>query len=78
MSDAIEDTISYADVFKIVRHLVEDTESLLLEGLAHKISEALFERFAPEAVTIYVRKHPPPIRGVVDSAGVEIRRTPKG
>jgi dihydroneopterin aldolase len=75
VSDTIEDTISYADVFKIVRHLVEDTESLLLEALARKISDALFERFPMDAVTIHVRKQPPPIRGVVESAGVEIRRT---
>ncbi len=75
ISDTIENTISYADVFKVVRHLVEDTESLLLEALARKICEALFERFPMDAVTINVRKQPPPIRGVVESAGVEIRRT---
>ncbi len=73
-SDDIADTISYADVFKTVRHLVEDTESLLLEALATKIVNALFEKFPANALTVYVRKHPPPIRGVVESAGVEIRR----
>lgn len=77
LSDAIEDTISYSDVFKTVRHLVEETESLLLEALARKISDALMERFPMDAVTIYVRKQPPPIRGVVESAGVEIRRERK-
>ena len=73
-SDDIADTISYADVFKTVRHLVEDTESLLIEALATKIVNALFEKFPANALTVYVRKHPPPIRGVVESAGVEIRR----
>lgn len=75
LSDDIVDTISYADVFKSVRHLVEDTESLLLEALARKITDALFEKFPVDAVTVNVRKQPPPIRGVVESAGVEIRRT---
>lgn len=75
LSDEIADTISYSDVFKTIRHLVEDTESLLLEALALKICDALFEKFPLEAVTLYVRKQPPPIRGVVESAGVEIRRT---
>lgn len=75
ISDAIEDTISYSSVFKIIRHLVEDTESLLLEALARKIADALMEKFPMDALTIYVRKQPPPIRGVVESAGVEIRRT---
>lgn len=74
-TDAIEDTVSYSQVFKIVRHLVEDTESLLLEALARKISDALLTQFPIDAVTIYVRKQPPPIRGIVESAGVEIRRT---
>ena len=74
VSDDLADTISYSDVFKTVRHLVEDTESLLLEALARKIADALFEKFPMEAATIYVRKQPPPIRGVVESAGVQIRR----
>lgn len=75
VSDDIADTISYADVFKMVRHLVEDTESLLLEALAAKIVNAIFERFPATSVTVNVRKQPPPIRGVVESAGVEITRT---
>jgi dihydroneopterin aldolase len=75
LSDAIEDTISYSSVFKVIRALVEETESLLLEGLAQKIAAALLEKFPMDAVTVSVRKQPPPIRGVVESAGVEIRRT---
>jgi dihydroneopterin aldolase len=77
LSDDIADTISYSDVFKTVRHLVEDTESLLLEALARKISDAMFEKFPVDALTVYVRKQPPPIRGVVESAGVQVRRTRK-
>jgi dihydroneopterin aldolase len=75
VSDDIAETISYSNVFKTVRHLVEDSESQLLEALAHKIAVALFDRFPMDAATIYVRKEPPPIRGVVESAGVQIRRT---
>jgi dihydroneopterin aldolase len=74
-TDDIQNTISYSEVFKTVRHLVEDTESLLLEALAQKIADALFQKFPMDAATIYVRKQPPPIRGVVESAGVQIRRT---
>lgn len=74
-SDTLQDTISYSDVFKVVRQLVEETESLVLEALARKIAEALLEKFPMDAVTLYVRKQPPPIRGIVESAGVQIRRT---
>lgn len=77
LSDDLADTISYSDVFKAVRHLVEDTESLLLEALARKICDALFEQFPADALTVNVRKQPPPIRGVVESAGVEIHRRRK-
>jgi dihydroneopterin aldolase len=75
VTDDVADTISYTDVFKTVRHLVEETESNLLEGLAHKIAGALFEKFPMTAVTISVRKQPPPVRGIIESTGVEIRRT---
>ncbi len=77
LSDNLADTVSYSDVFKTIRHLVEETESLLLEGLARKIVDALFEKFPIDAITVYVRKQPPPIRGIVESAGVEIHRTRK-
>jgi len=76
-SDCLADTVSYSDVFKTVRHLVEDTESELLETLAVQITDALLERFDIDAVTVYVRKQPPPIRGVVESAGIEITRSRK-
>ncbi|MGE5138383.1 MAG: dihydroneopterin aldolase [Rudaea sp.] len=74
-SDNIADTINYADVFKTVRAQVEDQNFQLLESLAYRIVEALMARFPAKAVTVYVRKQPPPIRGIVDSAGVEIRKS---
>lgn len=77
VTDDVADTISYTDVFKTVRALVEETESNLLEGLANKIATALLNKFPMDAVTISVRKEPPPIRGVVHAAGVEIRRVRK-
>jgi len=74
-SDSIHDTVSYSDVFKMVRHLVEDTESQLLESLAIRLTDALLAAYPIQAVTVYVRKQPPPIKGIVESAGVQIRRT---
>ncbi len=74
-SDDLHNTINYSDVFKTVRAQVEDQSFNLLESLAHKIAEAVLVRFPVAAVTVYVRKQPPPIKGIVDSAGVEIRRS---
>ncbi len=74
-SDNLVDTINYSEVFKTVRAQVEDQNSMLLESLANRIVQALFAKFPATAVTVYVRKQPPPIRGIVESAGVEIRRS---
>ncbi len=74
VSDNLADTINYSDVFKTVRGLVEDHDTNLLETLAELIAKALLTRFPATAVTVNVRKQPPPIRGIVESAGVEIRR----
>ncbi len=74
-SDNLADTINYSDVFKTVRAQVEDQNFGLLESLAHRIADAILARFPANAVTVYVRKQPPPIRGIVESAGIEIRKT---
>ncbi len=74
-TDDLKNTINYSDVFKTVRAQVEDQSFNLLEGLAYKIAEAVLGRFPATAVTVCVRKQPPPIRGIVESAGVEIRRS---
>jgi dihydroneopterin aldolase len=75
VSDHLTDTINYSDVFKTVRTQVEEQNCNLLEALARGIANAVLEKFPADAVTVYVRKQPPPIKGIVESAGVEIRRT---
>ncbi len=76
-SDNLSDTINYSDVFKTVRAQVEEQNFSLLESLAQRIADAILIKFPAQAVTVYVRKQPPPIRGIVESAGVEIRRSAK-
>ncbi len=75
VTDDLNDTLNYADVFKTVRAQVEDQNFNLLESLAHRIADAVMAKFPANAVTVYVRKQPPPIRGIVESAGIEIRKT---
>jgi dihydroneopterin aldolase len=73
-SDDVADTISYADIYEVVREIVETRSFHLVEALAETIAQALLERFRAEAVLVRVRKDPPPIAGIVDHAGVEITR----
>jgi dihydroneopterin aldolase len=46
----------------------------LVEALGDRIARAVLEKFQVEAVTVTVRK-PTPIAGVLQYAGVRIRRT---
>lgn len=74
-TDELADTISYADVFRVVRSLIEEERFKLLETLAHKIAATLLAQFPATAVTVQVCKQPPPLHGIVESAGVEIHRS---
>lgn len=75
MTDDLKETLNYSEIFKTVRAQVEDKEFNLLESLANRIAEALLVKFPTTTVNVYVRKQPPPIKGIVDSAGVRIRRS---
>ncbi len=77
ISDNLSDTVNYSDVFKTVRAQVDEQNLSLLESLAQRIADAILAKFPANAVTVYVRKQPPPIKGIVESAGVEIRRVAK-
>ncbi len=73
-SDHLADTISYAAVYATVREVVGGKSFRLVEALAEHIAQTLLARYTAEMVMVRVRKQPPPLDGVVDSAGVEITR----
>jgi dihydroneopterin aldolase len=73
-SDNLADTISYAEVYATVREIIEGKSFRLIEALAEQIAQTLLARYAAEMVMVRVKKQPPPLDGMVDSAGVEITR----
>jgi len=75
-SDNLETTVSYSDVFKVVRSIVENQRFYLIEALAEGIASAVFQRFERSSgVTVTVRKPGVAIKGsILDSAGVRIQR----
>ncbi len=73
-SDNLADTISYSEVYRAVREIVEGRSFQLVEALAETIAQVLLAQFPADAVVVRVKKQPPPMAGIVDSAGVEIRR----
>jgi dihydroneopterin aldolase len=73
-SDRIGDTFHYKRIFEIVQDVADHHEHKLVEALADRIARAVLGKFDAEAVTVTVRK-PTPIAGVLQYAGVRIRRT---
>ncbi|KAH9627419.1 hypothetical protein KSS87_012069, partial [Heliosperma pusillum] len=78
LSDHLSDTISYAEIYSIVKQAVEGTPQNLLESVTHKIASATFAMFPQiAAVRIKLGKPHVAVEGPVDYLGVEIFRTQK-
>ena len=73
-SDRIGDTLHYKRIFEVVEDEAGNHEHKLVEALADRIARAVLGKFDADAVTVSVRK-PTPIAGVLQYAGVRIRRT---
>ena len=75
LSDDIEDTVSYAHLYRLVKEVVEGPPRNLLETLAETIAQRVLDEHDVEAVRVTVRKPEAPIKGsVLAGAGVEVFR----
>lgn len=75
-TDALAATVSYADIYDIVKAATEDTRYKLIEALAQHIVDRLFAAFAPfEWIRIRIHKPEAPIPAVVGEFAIEIVRT---
>ena len=71
-TDAVEDTVSYADVYTLLKEEM-GIPSKLLEHVCGRIAERLFRDFpAIEEVEIKLSKRNPPMGADIDAAGVEM------
>ena len=74
-TDEIEDTVSYAEVHRILKEEM-DIPSRLLEHACKRIAEKLFNEFpAISDIEIKLSKRNPPMGADIDSASVEIQCT---
>ena len=73
-TDQIRQTLHYKRIFEVVEDVAANQEHKLMEGLSARIAQAVLSKFDADAVTVTVRK-PKPIAGVLDYAGVRIRRS---
>ena len=76
-SDRIGQTIHYKRIYEVVEDVAANQEHKLVEALGQRIAEAILGKFDADAVTVTVRK-PKPISGVLEHAGIRIRRTRDG
>ena len=75
-SDDLRDTVSYSDLYKRVRQIVEGEPRNLIETVAETIAASVLASYAAVShVAVTVRKPTPPLKGaVLDAAGVRITR----
>ncbi|KAG2636821.1 dihydroneopterin aldolase 2-like [Panicum virgatum] len=74
-TDSIYDTVSYTDIYRIVKDVVEGPSQNLLESVAHRIASATLLKFSQiSAVRVEVKKPHVAVQGIIDYLGVEIVR----
>jgi len=76
-TDQIRQTIHYERIFEVVEDVAANHEHRLVESLGERIAEAILAKFDVDAVTVTVRK-PKPIAGVLDYAGIRMKRRREG
>lgn len=75
-SDRLDDTVSYAHIFRVVRDVMAGEPMELLEALAEEIAARSLESFPIHSIRVRITKTRPPIKGaVLSGAAVEIYRT---
>lgn len=74
-SDSLDQTINYAEIYRLVRNIVEGPSFKLIEAVAERIAQVLLHAFPrADACRVKVVKPDPPIAGHYDSVSVEIER----
>ena len=78
MTDSVDDTVSYAKMVKTIRRVAEREKNNLIERVAQRIADALFEEY-DRIVTldITVKKPQAPIKADFDYVAVQIERARK-
>ena len=74
-TDEVEATVSYADIYAIVKSATEETRYKLIEALAQHIVDRLFDSFKPFTwIKVRIRKPEAPVEAVAGEFAIEIFR----
>lgn len=78
MSDELEDTVNYAEVFEEIRKVVEGAPKQLIEAVAEDAAERILASFQMiDHIVLTVHKPDAPISGKFRDVSVTIERTRK-
>lgn len=76
LTDDMTKSVSYADVYEVVKDIVVNKRFNLLESLAENIAKEVLNKFdLVKGIMVRVKKPEAPVNGIYDYFGVEIRRT---
>mgnify|MGYP001474651517 CR=1 FL=1 len=74
-TDRLEETVNYAEVYALVKDIVEKETFRLIETLAETIASRILDAYDKiREVTVRVVKPPPPLDIVFDGVSVELTR----
>lgn len=74
-SDEVSDTVSYADLYDLVRKATEEERFKLIEALGQHIVDRVFENFAAiDWIRIRIRKPEAPIPATSGEFAIELHR----
>ena len=77
-TDNVDDTVSYAKMIKTIRRVAESENNDLIERVAQRVADALFEEYDKILeLDITVKKPQAPIKADFDYVAVQIERTRK-
>lgn len=75
LSDKVEDTVHYGEVFEDIKEIMEGPAVNLLEHLAERIAKRINSHYNRVMETkVRITKENPPIAGHYDGVGIEIVR----
>ncbi|KAG0447881.1 hypothetical protein HPP92_028103 [Vanilla planifolia] len=74
-TDNITDTVSYTDIYRIAKEILEGPSQNLLESMAHLIASTTLTKFPQiQSIRVKVGKPHVAVQGSIDYLGVEIIR----
>ena len=74
-TDDMNKSVSYADVYEVVKNIVENKRFDLIEAVAENIADEVLNKFSLlNSVMVRVKKPEAPVNGIYDYFAVEIRR----